>query len=386
MSKGGAELDDMIEEQIQKQQDLIQREKAFKEKDLTLKEHRVERDLKELIKNTGEIEKAKSVNFGRMTQENVDALVSANDEYMEAARHGMLFINDEFRKLVPFFRKNLILIAGDTGDGKSTTVGNIIHSTITKKNPATGKTGRVLVLSNEEAAEDFYNRVTCIQKGWKYTNHSDFTDEQRKTFRDFIPIWAKDGRLTVIGDVYQGVPGWTTTIEGIEMIFQNLLRDGEHYDAILIDYYQNVKRSKINPRLDEYKCQEKLCDILDQMKMRYPAPIVIMAQMKRLTSEDDTTPFNVRLKGAKMLCDKTTFTCELIPERKYLRSKWTVWKSRFNEAVGQSIYTGYDRGRFVPYSEEFQRNVSSIVNRNLERDKEEELGIFNKKEETNDQS
>ncbi len=361
----------------EKENALERRKKAVQEKDLTLREHRVERDLDELIRNNNNILKAQKVGFSRMTPEAIALLVASNDEYMIAAKNAMLFINKDFGNLVPYFRKNLIIVGGDTGDGKSTSVANIVYNTITNKNPATGKFGRVLVLSNEEAPEDFYNRITCFHKGWKYSNHDQFTDEQRKVFSQYIPIWAQDGRLTIIGDLYEGVDGWTTTPEGIETIFNNLIRDGANYDTILLDYYQNVNKSQVDPKLDEYHCQRKLSSVLDRMKLRYPGAIVIMAQMKKLTGEDDTTPFNVRLKGSKLICDKATFICELIPERKLLRSKWFVWKSRFTDAVGNFIYTGFDKGRFVPYSVEFQKNIAKLVERNAELAAEQELGIPN---------
>jgi hypothetical protein len=379
------EINDELEEKLKRIAELDRRKKEFQEKDLTLKEHKVGRELDELIRNMSELEQAKGVAFGRMSAANIAQLVLDNDEYMEAAKHAMVFLNESFKKILPYFRKNLIVIGGDTGDGKSTSVANIIFNTITRKNPATGKLGRVLVLSNEEAPEDFYNRVTCLLKGWRYANHDQFSDEQRSTFREYIPIWAAGGRLTIIGDYYEGVPGWTTSVEGIETIFNNLLKDHEEgkevYDVIIIDYYQNVRYSKVDPKLDEYGCQRKLSGLLDQMKLRYPGPIVVMAQMKRLVDDDDSTPFNVRLKGSKLICDKATFICELIPKRKLLMSVWKIWKSRFTEAVGESVETGYDRGMFVPYSVDFQTKVSSIVNRNLEKDKEEELGIRREEEE-----
>jgi hypothetical protein len=182
-----------------------------------------------------------------------------------------------------------------------------------------------------------------------------------------------------MGDVYEGVSGLTTSVEGIEGIFNNLLKDYENgksiYDTVIIDYFQNVRYSKLDPKLDEFMCQRKLAGILDQMKLRYPGPIVIMAQMKKMVDEEDSTPFNVRFKGSKLICDKATFICELIPERKLFRSKWKVHKSRFTEAVGQSIYTGYDKGKFVPYSVDFQKNVAKLVERNLEREKEQEIGM-----------
>lgn len=373
------ELDE-LNAAIEKDMELERRKKAVQEKDLTLREYRVGRDLEELEKNTAEMEQAKTVKFSKMSAANMERLRKDNAEYMEAAKHAMTFINKEFKKAIPYFRKNLILIGGDTGDGKSTTVANLIFSTITQKNPATGKACRVLVLSNEEAPEDFYNRCTCLVMGWKYTNHDQFTDEQRKTFDEWIPKWVDGGRLTIIGDTYEGIPGWTTTPEGIETMLNNILESGQPpYDVVIIDYYQNVTYSKTNPKLDEFMCQRKLSNMLDQMKRKYPGPIVLMAQMKRLTDEEDTTPFNVRLKGSKLICDKATFISELIPERRLLRSRWKVWKSRFTESIGDSIYTGYDRGKFVPYSLEFQANVAKLVNANAERDMEQEAGLITPK-------
>ena len=371
---------DDFNQKLDKDIEFANRKKVVDEKGLILREHKVTRDLDELLKNTTELEQQRSVSFAAMTAEAIAKLVSSNDDYMEAAKNSMQFMNKEFGKLVPYFRKNLILVCGDTGNGKSTTVANIAYNTIIRKNPATGKTGRVLVLTNEEAPEDFYNRLTCLHMGWTYSNHNEFTDEQRKVFSEYIPRWATGGRLTVIGDTYEGIPGWTHSVEGIQNIFTNLLRDGNIYDAVIIDYFQNIRYSKNDPSLDEYECQRRVSGFLDEMKIIYPAPIVLMAQMKRLVDDDDTTPYNIRFKGSKLITDKATFICEVTPERDYLRCKWRVWKSRFTTAVGEHLYTGYDRGKYVPYSVDFQKNVAKLVDRNLERKKEQELGIPSEKE------
>ncbi len=378
---------DKFNEQLQKDMEIDRRKKDVSEKDLTLREHRVNRDLDELIKNQTELELAKSVEFSEMTPENVARLVQENDEYMEASKHAMVFINEEFKKIVPFFKRNLILVGGDTGDGKSTSTSNISYNTITRKSSVTGMPLKALILSNEEHPSDYYNRHTALHKGWKYVNHDQFTQEQRDTFREYIPKWAKNGRLTIIGDTYNGVPGFTTSVEGIEQILATIVRDHEAgkqtYDVIILDYFQNVRYSKMDPKLDEFMCQRKLAGILDTYKLTLPCPVVVMCQMKKLVDEEDSTPFNVRLKGSKLICDKATFICELIPERKLLRSKWKVHKSRFTESVGQSVYTGYDRGKFVRYDEPFMKSVAKLVEKNLERDKENELGLNSEKEEEN---
>lgn len=368
------ELED-FEEKLKKDVEMDERKKNVQEKDLILREHRVELQLGTLLKNKEELEKGKSIDFSSLPKEYVDELVSSSNEYIDAAKKSMCFMNEDFRLIVPYFKKNLILIGADTGDGKSTTVANVIYSTVMTINPATGKPGRVMVLSNEEAPEDFYNRITAIHKGLKYTNHNLITDGERDEYAKFIPKWCENNILSIIGDTYQGISGWTTTLEGIEKIFTSLLESANPPDVVILDYYQNIKQSKNNPELDQYKCQSMFAAFLDKMKLVYPGPIVVMAQMKRLAGDEDTTPFNVRLKGSKEICDKATFIAEITPERALLRSRWKVWKSRFNDSTGEEFHIGYDRGKFVPYSIAFQESVSKKVQENLEKKYKSDIGL-----------
>ena len=117
------EIDD-INKMIAQDVELDRRKKAVQEKDLTLKEHRVGRDLEELEKNKAELEQSKSINFSIMDEEDIQHLVRENDVYMQCAKKAMTFINSEFKKIVPYFMRNLILIGGDTGDGKSSCCAN----------------------------------------------------------------------------------------------------------------------------------------------------------------------------------------------------------------------------------------------------------------------
>lgn len=346
-----SELKDQVLQDMEKEMELDRKKAVIEENRITVQHARIEQSKKdlELIKNS---------TFGPLSNSEIDKLVKNNDEYIEGARHAMLFVNEEFRNVVPFFRKNLILIGGKTGEGKSTTVANIILETIRQVNPLTGKKRRVLVLSNEEKPEDVYNRVTCLIKGWSYVNHDKFTDEMVLTFRKYIPLLAKDGLLTVIDNSYGGVMGMTTTIEGIKTIFDNLIRDGEYYDVIIIDYYQKINMSKEDPTMADWQVQAKLADMLDNYKNVYPAPIVVMAQVK--PPGEDNSPFEHRIKGRKVITDPATLIMEMVAEREHLRTKWVVHKSRFTGSVGADFYTGFDQGRFVEYDNEFMAKVLKI--------------------------
>ncbi len=374
------ELDD-LNAQLEKEVILDRRKKAVQEKELDLKEKRVDIAFADLVKAKDDTERSKNVGFGKLSDEEISQLLDDNASYLEAAKNPIPFICSEFDSIVPFFRKNLILLMAPTGAGKSTAVCNIAYTALLKQNPITKQGYKILIITNEEAPEDLMNRLTCFSKGWRYSNHDQFNDEQRTEFARFISVFAKKGNVRVVGDRVGNVDGWSTSVEGIVQIFDNLMRDGEHYDLVLIDYFQNIVRSREKPDLNEYEAQRLLANEFDRIKNIFPGVIVVMGQGDPLKDPDDTTPYNLRWKGSKLILTKSTFICEIIPEHKLMRSKWKIHKSRFTDAIGKEVITGFDKGRFVPYSVDFQRKIAKAVADNLEREKEQELGMgYSKKE------
>lgn len=324
-----------------------------------LDEKRYDSQLERITKADRDLEIARNTNFGALGPDHIARLKKDMKEYVEAAKEGMVFINKVFDGMIPYFRKNLIVIGAKTGGGKSTAVANIVFETIRQKNKATGERRKVLVITNEEKAEDFYSRIVSLAKGFHYVNHHSFTPEMEAAFNEGIAALASNGTVTVVDDTFNGTSGLTKTLEGIKTIFENLIRDKIYYDAIILDYYQNITTSTSDMSLDQYKVQEKLVHLLDWAKNEYPAPIVVMAQARK-DDKDQSVPFDIRLKGAKLLSDKATITIEMIPNVKELRTEWVIHKSRFTEAVGVEFMTGYDRGRFVEYSEQFIAEVEHI--------------------------
>lgn len=320
--------------------------------------------IESIHKNKQELAIAESINFDGLSDSAIDKLVEANEGYIDAARLSMTFINEEFKGIIPFFQKNLIFIGGKTGEGKSTTVANIAFTTMSQINPVTGKKRRVLVITNEEKSEDVYNRVTSLGRGWAYTNHDQFSDEQKDVFSRSIRAMAKSKLLTVIDNDHEGAHGLTTSIEGICNIFDNLIRDKVFYDVILIDYYQNIKYSKKDVTLDEFKVQAKLAAVLDIYKNVYPAPIVLLGQVNP-PDKDDKTPFQFRIKGRKTIMDVSTCVIEMVADREHYKTQWIIHKSRFNGSVGKGISTGFSRGMYVPYSTAFITQVAALKEQRL---------------------
>lgn len=314
---------------------------------------RINSQLEQIEQNERDMAKAQNSDYGALSEDQIAKLQKDNDEYMEAAKNAMRFIIPKFDNFVPFFRKNFILIGARTGEGKSTAVANIAFA-------ALAESKRVLVLTNEEKSEDFYNRVTAISRGWHYTNHSKFTDKQKEVFRNMIPVLARGGRLTVVDNNHNGSHGVTTSIEGIATIFENLMKSGTYYDVVLIDYYQNIIHSQKYPNLSENEVQARLSRMMDKYKNEYPAPICMMAQITP-PDKDDKIPFQHRIKGRKIIMDPATCVIEMIRNTKELFTVFKFHKSRFNEAIGKDIKVGYDNGKFVEYDTAFAEKVQKMA-------------------------
>jgi DnaB-like helicase C terminal domain len=346
MSTDNKTLDDSkFHEEIKKKSDFAQKKQDVEAKALIVREREVDVKLERLQQADKNLEIAKNVDYSRTTDQDIERIQKDNTEYIQAARSKMPFLNEEFSKIIPFFRKNLILIGSETGYGKSTTAANLIASTIQRMG-SNNKRRRVLVITNEERPEDVYNRVTCIIKGWEYKHHDQFTDDQIKTFNEYIKNFSKTGLITVIDDSFSGTSGSTTTLEGICTIFDDLIKRQQYYDVVILDYYQKVQESIKNPLMNEWMVQAILGNRLDSYKNLYPAPIVVFAQLK--PSETEGMPFKSRIEGRKAILNAATCCVEIIPNREELTTDWVIHKNRFNgQSVGQKIKSGYMRGRFV---------------------------------------
>jgi replicative DNA helicase len=359
MSDEAKKFDDSIlHESIAKKAILENKREEVQEKELLVRERRANNALEVIKANDLAVQIALNTDYGQMAAETIEKIQKENMDYIMAAKKRISFICKPFDETIPFFRKNLILIAARTGEGKSTAVANIVIEMLKGVNRENGKPRRVLVITNEEVPSDVYNRIACLMKGWDYVNHSKFTEQQLETFSRCIEFLARD-KVTVIDQNYNGSSGLTTSLEGICQIFDNLIRTKTWYDAIIIDYYQRITESKKNPQMTVNDVQYILGQKLDTYKNIYPAPIVIMAQVKPQDKQE--TPFEVRIKGRKSIIENSTCAVEMIPNRDNRTTEWLVHKNRFSGmSVGQKVTTGYDKGRFVEWNDEFRDMVAKM--------------------------
>ena len=289
-----------------------------------------------------------------MSDEDIRNVQENSRTYFEGAKNGMVFLNESFRKWVPLWGGNIVLIGARTGGGKSSVAANLIFSTIQQKNPVTGKNRKVLCISAEETPVQVFSQLSCLARNWNFNEQDEFTEEQRNELIEFIPKWAKNG-VSVIGEDGRGS---TSSIDGIEAILTNLLETKTHYDLILIDYIQKITTSKKNTQMQQFMVLKEVMNLLDSFKNNYPGAICVLSQIKANDAEE-TLDFQDRLRGSRDIITPCTVALELVAEPKILRSRFIVRKNRYKgSTLGGHVDMGYDRGRFVPYSEEFKKHVN----------------------------
>ena len=323
--------------------------KDMNEKQYKLQKKRIETQFNQLERQEKIQNAFSNLPIGRNVEERYSALAKENEEYIRLAKNAGIFLGmDVFADKVALFPRNLILISAETGTGKSTTVANFIESYL-KQNK------KVLVITNEEYPNDILNRILFLINGWAYNNHEGITQEQVDLCSRAYPALGKN--VEVVHDAFNGIGGTTTTLEGIKSVCQSLLdarSEGITYDAIVIDYIQNISSSLDAPSMAKWQVMQQVMTYLDNFKGLYDAPILVFGQLK---AENGDASFKDRQEGYKAIINHATTAIELKVDRENLRTEWVFKKNRFKGAHGDSVFTGYHMGRFVEYDQEFKNKT-----------------------------
>lgn len=323
--------------------------REYVQKERELKNARIDSEYQKKIDLEHNKKILEGLNLEVYSEERVKELQDSLDEYFDACKTCKTFVNDAFRGYVPFFRKNLILMGAVPGAGKSTTTANIALSTIMQGE-------KCLVITNEERPEDVYGRVVALLKGWSYTKHESFTEEQKRVTKETTAVLAQ--KLVVVDSNFAGLKDATTTFEGFSQLMDSLIANNNKFGCIVIDYYQNIRSSKLNPRLEKHAVLDMVSGYLDNFKNIYTAPVVLLCQLT-LPGKDDSIDFADRIGGRKIIYEKCTTAIEIKALRDKGVTEFVFHKSRFNDSVGKSIICGFDKGRYVKYDAAYIRDLET---------------------------
>lgn len=364
-----AALKDSIEADRQKDREIKRQNEELRIKKLKVDLYKYDNELVKIEKNEQDIERLKVTNVGVSDDEKIAKIQQDNRNYLNNLNDSLIFLDPNLSKLITAWAGNLILIGSKTGGGKSSVTANLMLSTILQTNPATKKNRKALVISNEESAFSVYNRLTCLVKEWNYSDQDNFTQDQKETLIEFTAKWARLGVTVIENDSH----GLTTSLEGIRSIFDNLIKNGINYDMIILDYIQKCTDSK-RGNMAAWEVMKKTMEALDHYKNIYPGTLVVTSQLASQTNDgnDNERDFQDRIRGGRDILNPCTVGLELVPDRTLLRSRFILRKSRYKgELVGHSRDMGYKNGRFVPYTEEFTKEVAK---RNENREWSETVG------------
>lgn len=355
MSNNKQQIDDLQKE--------IEERSTFLEKERMVKNFRVEKAYEKVKEAQDEIEKFKKLDVTQVKDSYVDKMDREHDLMLESFKKKLPMVVNSLTEKVSFSYPNVIFVGARTGSGKSTFAANVVHCLMKE-----GK--RALVISNEEMSLNVYNRVICLEKGWNVNKITSFSKEQHDELKRLRSLIYRSGRINVIDNDFPDFKNATTTLEGIKFILNNLKekykKTGEaDYDAILIDYYQKINESKDNPGSEGWNVLSKVSEFIDTFYKEYPAPIMIFGQLKGKT-EDGGDDFEYRIKGGKSIHVISTVCLELAPDHERRCTTVICHKNRWGEEAGVQIPLGYDKGKFVEYTPEFQMRMST--QRNAEQD------------------
>jgi hypothetical protein len=132
--------------------------------------------------------------------------------------------------------------------------------------------------------------------------------------------------------------------------------EGKVFDVVIFDYFQPYGSSIENPGRDEWKNLSEATEIFETLRKGYPAPIVVMFQLKP-GSEDGGKIWKERIEGSKSIANRLTCCFEIKAKKSESTTEWILHKSRYNSFPAGSFLTGWRYGMYVPLDEKFRKEV-----------------------------
>jgi hypothetical protein len=275
-------------------------------------------------------------------------------KYNKMLQERIVFCNESLTAAIPFTRENLYLICAYSGSGKSSMSANISW-------PLWKQSKKTLIISNEESKQDVLFRIACLELGFNFNSYKKghMPIEQQKQAVQLFPEISKYVKIFDVN--YKN--GLTTKLEGIKNALEKI--KDEDFSCAMIDYYQLVKYSIYNKQASTYEVLDDLRIWLGQYIKRSRVPVVVFAQLHSL-GKRNMKDLDGRIKACPTIYETATCVLELIPNFEEQTSDLIIHKDRFGLA-GFKIICGFDRGRFVNYTDDFKRMVLDKKLRELQK-------------------
>lgn len=247
------------------------------------------------------------------------------------------FLDGSFGPFVQPCKGTLTLIGANTGGGKSTFAAQYVAGLL-----QAGK-DKILIISNEEPANDIFLRIGCTLFGYSY---NDYKTKDTYSLAEKQEILVKSikacvNKVTVYDSEIKNKA--TSTVNGLKNILEDAVNK---YDAIVIDYFQLVRSFNHEQVTDIYGPLIAFSSYLKDYKGYAGAPILMFAQVHPL-SKTNVDDWASRLKLCRDIANNVT-DAYIFERKEDSRNGLLVCKKDRNTGQqGKVALTDYVNGKIV---------------------------------------
>lgn len=266
--------------------------------------------------------------------ESIKEMYSDIQSYNRMIKERITFINPALSAAIPFTRENLYLICAYSGNGKSTIAANISY-------PLWKEGKKTLVIANEEAKQDVLYRIACLELGYNFNDYKKGTMPIAHQ-KECIKLFPEISKFVKVLDVnYKD--GFTTRLEGVKNALEAVKT--EDFSAVMIDYFQLIRYSVVDPSRSTYSVLDDLRIYLGQYIKKSNIPVVLFAQLHSMAKRNNVE-LDSRIKECPGIIEPSTVIIEVVPNFEDKTAAFIIKKDRFG-LQGQAIDCAFDKGRYV---------------------------------------
>jgi predicted ATP-dependent serine protease len=230
-----------------------------------------------------------------------------------------------------FLSQGLILVGAESGKAKSTTCANVLAGFLnTSKRPA-------IVVTNEEAPDSIYDRVSCILCRLSYNDY--YSGKLTKTERGMVEdtSLALMDRVEVVDD-----GAWDMAYkEDVIAVCETAAK--KDVGIVLVDYLQTITMSRVEPDKESFQISKDLGFYFKGYGKKYGVPVVVFAQ---LSGAGESKSMAERVQNDKTFYNHAFTAIEVTPDFKTLTTTFKVHKNRFGDHSGKEVSMEFRGGRY----------------------------------------
>jgi hypothetical protein len=337
---------DVLDEEYEAIHDAISKDKYYDELALENKRYRIEQENKKVKDAKQATHLQENFTLHGFESELVNFYIDEMLDEVAQMNNRMPFITPALTNVVPLYGVNVILIAGKSGRGKSSTVANIAAPLVSD-----GRT--VACISTEEKSRSTLLRVVCINNELNYNTRRFWINDQLDLVKSEVNSLIVDGKIRLYDSYTYGKDTTTgtkikplemTTREGVQMALLDIEKLQKKPDVIMLDYITKVSTSTKNYKQEEWKVMTACCADIEEWSKRMGIPAIIFTQLEDEGPTRNT--FKNRLPGAKRLFNLCTCVIELKANYEERLTEFIAHKNR-DEGLLFKKTVQFNQGKFI---------------------------------------